>query len=103
MKYMGRIKGIVMENLWCKIERLRQEMHVTALKKGISHPHVLKVSQRLDEYINEFYKVCLLKNPGQMYAISEEITCIQDKKQSSTSSATILTNTHRPSVKLVQV
>jgi len=45
-----------MKRLWCKIEILRRRMHVTAHKKGISHPDVLKVSQRLDEVINELYK-----------------------------------------------
>jgi len=47
------------ENLLCKIERLRQEMHVTAREKGISHLDVLTISQRLDEVINELYKVDL--------------------------------------------
>lgn len=46
-----------MENLWCKIETLRQKMHEIALEKGISHPDVLLSSQRLDELINQFYKV----------------------------------------------
>ena len=46
-----------MEELWCKIECLRQEMHITALEKGISHPDVLTVSQRLDEVINELYEL----------------------------------------------
>jgi len=52
------------ENLWYKIECLRQKMHVTALKKGISHPEVLMVSQRLDETINELYKIGLHQNAG---------------------------------------
>lgn len=49
-----------MENLWSKIEQLRQEMHVMALEKGRSHPDVLMVSQRLDKAINELYKVVLI-------------------------------------------
>jgi len=53
-----------MENLWCKIEYLRQEMHVTALEKGISHPDVLKISQRLDEVMNELYEVDLIEKVG---------------------------------------
>ena len=53
-----------MEKLWCKIECLRQEMHVTALEKGISHLDVLIVSQRLDEAINELYKVDLIQKAG---------------------------------------
>lgn len=36
---------------------LRQKMHEIALEKGLSHPDVLMSSQRLDELINEFYKV----------------------------------------------
>lgn len=61
---MEIMKGFVMGNLWCKIENLRQEMHVTALEKGISHPDVLRVSQRLDEAINEFYNVDLIQKAG---------------------------------------
>ena len=53
-----------MENLWCEIECLREKMHVTALEKGISHPDVLRVSQRLDEAINEIYKVVLIQKAG---------------------------------------
>jgi len=53
-----------MEELWYKIEILRQRMHVTALQKGISHPNVLMISQMLDEAINEFYGVDLIKKVG---------------------------------------
>ncbi|MBP2627955.1 MAG: Sporulation stage 0, Spo0E-like regulatory phosphatase [Firmicutes bacterium] len=53
-----------MESLWCKIERLRQEMHVAALEKGISHPDVLMASQRLDEAINELYKLVMIQKVG---------------------------------------
>ena len=53
-----------MGNLYCKIERLRDEMHVTALEKGISHPDVLRASRRLDEAINEFYNGGLLEEAG---------------------------------------
>jgi len=49
-----------METLWRSIECLRQKMHATALKKGISHPEVLMISQSLDEVINELYKVELI-------------------------------------------
>ena len=45
-----------MEYLSCKIEYLRQKLHVTALEKGISHPDVLMISSELDKAINEFYK-----------------------------------------------
>lgn len=52
------IKGerFVVKTLLNKIEDLRQKMHVTALEKGITHPDVLMVTQRLDEVINKFYK-----------------------------------------------
>jgi len=57
-------KGVVVENLWCKIERLRQEMYVMALEKDISHPDVLMASQRLDKVINDLYKLVLTKEVG---------------------------------------
>jgi len=47
------------ENLRCKIECLRQRMHVTALEKGISHPEVLIISCELDQLLNEFYVMSL--------------------------------------------
>jgi len=53
-----------MKNLLYKIEFLRQKMNVTAPKKGISHPDVLMVSQRLDEVINELYKEEFIKKVG---------------------------------------
>ena len=46
-----------MNILWDQLESLRQDMHVTVLKKGISHPEVLVVSQRLDEVINKLFKL----------------------------------------------
>jgi len=49
------------ENLCYKIELLRHRMHVTALEKGISHPEVLMISQKLDKVINEFCKRSLIK------------------------------------------
>jgi len=53
-----------METLWRRIECLRQKMHATALKKGISHPDVLMISQKLDEVMNELYKVKLIYKVG---------------------------------------
>lgn len=53
-----------MENLWYRIEILRQRMYEIALEKGISHPDVLMASQRLDEVINEFYNVYLIQKAG---------------------------------------
>lgn len=50
-----------MEELCCKIECLRQRMHITALERGISHPDVLLISCKLDEVLNEFNKISLIK------------------------------------------
>lgn len=50
-------KEFVVEKLCCKIERLRQEMHRTILEKRISHPDVLMISQKLDDAINELFKI----------------------------------------------
>ena len=57
------MKEIYHKSLECKIEMLRQKMHVTVLGKGISHPDVLMVSQRLDEVMNEVHKLALIENP----------------------------------------
>jgi len=59
------------ENLCCKIECLRQRMHVTALEKGMSHPEVLIISCELDELLNEFYKMFLVKKTGRYEKWSE--------------------------------
>ena len=53
-----------MEDLWSRIEILRQKMHEIALEKSISHSDVLMTSQRLDELINEFYNVDLIQKVG---------------------------------------
>ena len=53
-----------MDNLWCKIESLRQEMHILAQEKGLSHFEVLWASQRLDEAINEIYKIAQMQKVG---------------------------------------
>ncbi len=50
-----------METLCYKIEYLRQRMCVMALEKGRTHSDVLLVSQRLDEVMNEFYKLELIR------------------------------------------
>lgn len=50
-----------METLCYKIEYLRQRMYVMALEKGRLHSDVLMASQRLDEAMNEFYKLELIK------------------------------------------
>ena len=53
-----------MRNLEYKIEYLRQKMNLIALKKGVSHPDVLMVSQRLDGALNEFYDEDLIEKAG---------------------------------------
>ncbi|SFM32479.1 aspartyl-phosphate phosphatase Spo0E family protein [Pelosinus propionicus] len=53
-----------MKTLWYIIDHLREEMHAMALKKGISHPDVLVVSQRLDEAINQYYNDGLTQRAG---------------------------------------
>ena len=53
-----------MEFLCSKIEELRQQMHVMALERGISHPDVLVVSQKLDEAINELYQLVVIERVG---------------------------------------
>jgi hypothetical protein len=40
-----------------KLERLRKKMHEEALKKGISHKDVLRMSQLLDKKLNELHKL----------------------------------------------
>ncbi|MGI6091647.1 MAG: aspartyl-phosphate phosphatase Spo0E family protein [Veillonellaceae bacterium] len=45
-----------MDKLFYQIEFLRQMMHDTAIEKGISHPEVLKISQKLDAVLNKCYR-----------------------------------------------
>lgn len=45
------------ENVLGKIERLRQDMHRLAGKKGIQAPEVLTISQQIDVELNEYYKL----------------------------------------------
>jgi len=52
------------ENLLHEIEGLRQEMHMLAQEKGIRHFEVLRASQRLDELINEIYKIAQMQKVG---------------------------------------
>ena len=56
-----------------KIEKLRQIMHITAVEKGISHPDVLLISQRIDEAVNEFYNVSLNKHSDKIYPSQQAI------------------------------
>lgn len=49
-------------NLNSKIELIRSIMHKVALEKGISHPDVLRISQKLDILINQYYDNSQLKS-----------------------------------------
>jgi len=40
-----------------KIERLRRKMCEAALRKGISHGDVLRMSQLLDKRLNKYYAI----------------------------------------------
>jgi len=46
-----------MKEILSQIEFLRQEMHEVAMEKGIAHPDVLYISQKLDAILNECYKL----------------------------------------------
>ena len=50
-----------MQKSGARVECLRQMMHITAFNKGVSHPDVLVISRRLDEAINDLYKVELVE------------------------------------------
>jgi len=39
------------------VEVLREKMHKIALAKGISHPEVLEISQKLDLKLNEYNRM----------------------------------------------
>jgi len=54
-------KVFVVDDLRYTIEYLRQRMHATALKKGVSHPNVLMVSKILDGAIYKFYRLELIQ------------------------------------------
>jgi hypothetical protein len=51
-----KYKGGSMNKLLIKIELLRHVMQSLGLRKGIDHPDVLLISQKLDMLINEYYK-----------------------------------------------
>ncbi len=40
-----------------KMERLRKEMYRLAAEKGLAHKDVVRVSQKLDVYLNEYNKL----------------------------------------------
>lgn len=46
---------LITKQLWEKTERLRDELHDIAMKKGINSPEAIRASQLLDINVNEFY------------------------------------------------
>jgi hypothetical protein len=46
----------VVDELSVTIEYLRSKMHELALARGISHPLVVEVSEKLDRLLNKFYR-----------------------------------------------
>ncbi len=44
----------MLEDILVRLENLRRLLHEVALEKGISHPEVLMISQKLDSVINEY-------------------------------------------------
>jgi hypothetical protein len=47
---------LITKELWEETERLRDELHDIAMKKGINSPGAIRVSQILDIKINEYYR-----------------------------------------------
>lgn len=47
-----------------KIEKLRQDMHLLAGKKGITAPEVLIISQQIDVELNEYYRLRKYVSPS---------------------------------------
>lgn len=44
------------KELWEETERLRDELHNIAIKKGINSPETIRASQLLDIKVNEYYR-----------------------------------------------
>ncbi|MEW9672288.1 Spo0E family sporulation regulatory protein-aspartic acid phosphatase [Ammoniphilus sp. 3BR4] len=45
------------ESLVEKIEKLREDMHRLARRKGITSPEVLYISQQIDVELNNYYRL----------------------------------------------
>ena len=45
------------DDLWEKTEGLREELYDIVDKKGIRSPEAIRVSQALDEMVNEHYRI----------------------------------------------
>lgn len=54
-----------------EVERLRELMHETAIQKGISHPEVLLISQKLDKWLNAYDKKYKGKDAGCQKSIGK--------------------------------
>ncbi len=51
--------AVDLDKLNGKVENLRQKMHDTAKRKGITHHEVLRISQLLDKRLNQYTKICM--------------------------------------------
>ncbi len=47
---------LITKKLWEDTERLREELHDIAMKKGINSPGTIRASQLLDIKVNEYYR-----------------------------------------------
>ena len=47
---------LIAKKLWEDTERLREELHDIAMKKGINSPGTIRASQLLDIKVNEYYR-----------------------------------------------
>lgn len=54
-KILLYLKVSTMSELLAYIENMRQLMQDMASEKGISHPDVLRISQKLDVVLNKYY------------------------------------------------
>lgn len=45
------------KELWEEIEQLRNKLHDVAGRKGIRSPEAIRASHRLDDKINEYYRL----------------------------------------------
>lgn len=48
------MNGLEINEIWVEIERLREYLYDVASKKGMQSPETIRVSQRLDDRLNEY-------------------------------------------------
>ncbi|MDF2636074.1 MAG: Sporulation stage 0, Spo0E-like regulatory phosphatase [Pelosinus sp.] len=49
------MNDLITKKLWEETERLREELHEVAIKKGLNSPEAIRASQLLDINVNEYY------------------------------------------------